>query len=139
MGKPTKQRGKAAKFLKQGAPAEPQNYDDIPPAFSFEKMQDRCGHSLNCCQDDDRLHLVKRFFMLSREPWKKIRSAPREGMGCEEIPRGSIRVGIPATVTEDVQYFHSLHYVAHKRFIGYRVGQIFYVIWIDHNFGVYNH
>ena len=77
--------------------------------------------------------------MLSRIPWKTIRGAPREGFGSEEIGRGQIDHGIPKVVTDDVQFFHSLHYVAKKRFVGYRVGQIFYILWVDHNFRVYKH
>lgn len=139
MGNPTRQKGKAAPFLKQGTHSDPINPDEAPPAFSFEKMQDGSGHSFNCCEDDDRLYLAKRIFLLSRTPWKQIRGAPRTGMGSEEIPRTAIRSPVPSTVTQDVGYFHALHYVGKKRFIGYRVGQIFYILWVDHNFKVYSH
>lgn len=139
MGKPTKQKGKSALFLKQRGHPDPQNPDDQPPAFSFEKMQDGSGHSFNCCEDEDQLYLAKRIFMLSRIPWKQIRGASRQGMGSEEISRGAIKHAVPASVTEDVGFFHSLHYVGKKRFVGYRVGQIFYVLWVDHNFKVYSH
>lgn len=138
MGKPNL-KGRQAPFLKRKDPPNPPNPDDLPPAFSFEKMQDGSGSSFNCCQDDDRLYMAKRIFMLSRMPWKQIRGGSREGFGSEEIPRSSIRLGIPNSVTEDVTYFHSLHYVAKKRFVGYRVGQVFYVLWIDHDFSVYKH
>jgi hypothetical protein len=138
MGKPTKQRGAKAPFLKVSAAATP-NPDDLPPAFSFEKMEDGSGHSFNCGQDDDRLYLAKRMFMLSRMPWKQIRGAPRKGSGSEEIPRAQVKHAVPASVTPDVEYFHSLHYVGKKRFLGYRVGQVFYVLWVDHDFKVYDH
>jgi len=65
--------------------------------------------------------------------------APSGGLGAEKIPRGRIIPAIPAVVTEDVEYFYSLHYFGRKRFLGYRIGQVFYIIWIDHNFGVYDH
>ena len=139
MGRLNNKKGKKAPFLKAAAPSAPPNPEDFPPAFSFEKMQDTSGNSFNCCEDDDRLYLAKRMFMLSRMPWKQIRAGRREGLGSEEIPRSHIKHGIPASVTEDVETFHSLHYVAHKRFVGYRVGQIFYILWVDHNFGVYDH
>lgn len=125
-------------FLKAEQP-ESLNPDEYPPAFSFEKMQDGSGHSFNCCDDNDKLNLAKRIFMLSREPWRKIRGASRHGLGSEQIPRGQIKHGIPQSVTEDVEYFHALHYVGKKRFIGYMVGQVFYVLWVDHNFKVYKH
>jgi hypothetical protein len=139
MGKLNNQNGAKAPFLKAQPRAAPSNPDLLPPAFSFEKMQDGSGNSFNCCEDDDRLALVKRIFMLSREPWRKIRAAPNKGMGSEEISRRQIKHGIPKLVTDDVDYFHSLYYMGKKRFVGYKVGQVFYVLWIDHNFKVYNH
>lgn len=139
MGKPTNRKGKKAPFLKAAASTTSPNPDLLPPAFSFEKMQDGSGNSFNCCQDDDRLSLAKRIFMLSRESWRTIRGASNKGFGSEEIPRKQIKRAVPPSVTEDVDFFHSLHYSGHKRFIGYKVGQIFYVLWVDHNFKVYNH
>lgn len=131
---------KNAAFLRGGTlPHASQNVDDHPPAFSFEKMQEGSGNSFTCCQDDDRLALAKRLFMLSRIPWKQIRQAPSKGLGSEQIPRDRIKRTIPTTVTEDVDSFSSLHFVGKKRFIGYRVGQIFHILWVDHTFEVYDH
>ena len=42
-------------------------------------------------------------------------------------------------VTEDVESFAALHYSGKKRFIGYRIGQVFYILWVDHTFEVYQH
>jgi hypothetical protein len=137
--KPTKQKGKDAPFLKTNAQNAPASLDLLPPAFSFEKMQDGSGNSFNCCEDEDRLSLAKRMFMLSREPWRKIRGASNKGFGSEEIPRNRIKRPVPASVTDDVDHFLSLHYVGKKRFIGYKVGQIFFILWVDHNFQAYDH
>jgi len=129
-----------ALFLRGGTlPHSSQNVDDHPPAFSFEKMQDGSGNSFNCCQDDDRLALARRLFMLSRMPWKQIRQAPSSGIGSEQIPRYRIKRAVPTSVTEEVESFSSLHFVGKKRFLGYRVGQIFHILWVDHTFEVYNH
>lgn len=102
-------------------------------------MQDRSGNSFNCCEDEDRLNLAKRMFMLSRLSWQSIRQAPSKGLGAEQIPRHRIKRPIPTAVTEDVAFFYSLHYQGKKRFIGYRIGQIFYILWVDHSFAVYDH
>lgn len=81
-------------------------------------MQDGSGSSFNCCQDMDRIQLGHRMFMLSRMPWKQIRQAPSKGLGAEKINRKSIKLAIPKSVTDDVEFFYSLHYVGKKRFIG---------------------
>jgi hypothetical protein len=102
-------------------------------------MQDGSGSSFNCCEDDDRLYLAQRMFMLSRMPWRQIRQGSRGGFGSEKIDRLSIKLAVPTTVTEDIQHFYALHYVGKKRFVGYKVGQVFYILWVDHNFTVYKH
>jgi hypothetical protein len=127
-----------APFLR-GDERQAPDIDAKPPAFSFEKMQDDSGHSFNCCIDDDRLALAKRIFMLSRIPWKQIMLAPSGGLGAEKIPRYRIRAAVPRAITEDVSYFYSLHYSGKKRFIGYRISQIFHILWVDHDFTVYDH
>jgi hypothetical protein len=83
--------------------------------------------------------LARRIYMLSRMPWSQIRQAPSSGLGAEQIPRNRIRRPVPSPVTDDVSFFYSLHYNGKKRFIGYMIGQIFYVLWVDHNFTVYDH
>jgi hypothetical protein len=128
-----------APFLKgRGKPLD-SSPDDLPTAFSFEKMQEKSGHSVNCCQDEDREKLIQRMFMLSKLPWKNVKNAPNKGLGCEQIPKGRIKKPIPSSVTPDVDSFSSLHYQGKKRFIGYRVGRIFFILWIDHDFTVYDH
>lgn len=128
-----------APFLRGGGLPPTGSDDDKPPAFSFERMQDGSGSSFNCCGDDDRHHLAKRIYMLSRMPWKEIKQAPAKGLGAESIPRFRIKRPVPNAVTEDIQSFYSLHYVGKKRFVGYRVGQIFFILWVDHSFEVYDH
>ena len=133
-----KAKDRPAPFLKGGG-ADIKSDDDHPPAFSFEKMQDGSGNSFNCCEEADRLSLAQRMFMLSRMPWKEIRQAPSKGLGSEQIPRYRINLPIPGSVTEDVASFSSLHYSGKKRFVGYRIGQVFYILWVDFNFSVYSH
>lgn len=134
-----RQSGHKAPFLKEGVQDSVPLTDDLPPAFSFEKMQDGSGNSFNCCGDDDRLALAKRIFMLSRISWKDIRQAPASGLGTEQIPRYRIKRAIPNSVTEEVDSFTALHFIGKKRFLGYRIGQIFHILWVDYNFETYNH
>lgn len=77
--------------------------------------------------------------MLSRIPWREIQLASSKGLGAEKIPRYRIKPAVPGIVTDDVEYFYSLHYVGKKRFVGYKIGQVFFILWVDHNFGVYDH
>lgn len=77
--------------------------------------------------------------MLSRTEWRIIRQASRKGLGSEKIARNAISHAVPPSVTEDVQSFLALHYQGKKRFVGYKVDKVFFILWIDHNFKVYDH
>jgi hypothetical protein len=77
--------------------------------------------------------------MLSRMSWQTIKQAPAKGLGAESVPRYRIKRPLPASVTDDVGFFYALHYVGKKRFIGYRIEQVFYILWVDHTFKVYDH
>jgi hypothetical protein len=79
--------------------------------------------------------------MLSKIPWRQIRLGRSDGLGAENIKRKFIKKAVPSAVTDDVETFQSLHYVGHKRFIGYYRSDegIFFVLWIDHDFSVYDH
>jgi hypothetical protein len=50
---------------------------------------------------------------------------------------------IPLVEDFDVTIFdkrdRTAHFSGKKRFVGYRVGQIFYVLWVDPTFQVYDH
>jgi hypothetical protein len=59
-------------------------------------------------------------------------------MGCEKIARDAIRRPIPPGVTEDVTFlafrFHGM-----KPMVGYRVNEMFHIIWFDRDFTLYDH
>src|SRR4051794_5748883 len=100
MGKPFKAGPSKAPFLKGGGNVSDATTDDFPPAFSFEKMADGSGNSFTCCEDEDRLQLAQRMYMLSRVSWREIRQASSKGLGAEKIDRGAIKKGIPKSVTD---------------------------------------
>jgi hypothetical protein len=110
----------------------------MPPIFSFEYMRDRSGYSIGCCDDNERSALVKRLFLLSGKTWREIREAPRHGIGTEKIARKAIKPPLPASVTEDVTIV-ALRYNGRKPMIGYRADRVFHVLFVDHNFSVYDH
>lgn len=115
-----------------------ENPDTQPPIFSFEKMQDGSGYSINCCDRDDQSALAKRLFLLSQMNWRDIRQAPRHGAGTETIARKSIKAKLPDSVTEDSTIL-ALRYNGKRPMIGYREGRIFYVLLLDHDFTAYDH
>lgn len=76
---------------------------------------------------------------MSRLPWRELRQAPRHGLGYEQIGRDSIRAGIPATVSEDVNFI-AFRFDGKKPMVGFRDADgVFNILWIDRDFTLYNH
>lgn len=135
--KPKRQRDSRKPSKGVGSSA-PENADTLPPVFAFDKMEDKTGFSVNCCDEANRSAALKRLFLLSTMTWGEIKNAPRHGLGTEKIARSAIKAPIPATVTEDVTFL-VLRYNGKAPMVGYRDGRVFYVLYLDHNFELYKH
>jgi hypothetical protein len=101
-------------------------------------MQTRTGFSVACCQPEDREALSTKLFELSQITWATINSAHRHGLGFEKIARNSLRVTLPAAVTEDATII-AFRYNGKRPMLGYRDGRIFYILFLDWNFNAYPH
>ncbi|MBT9312156.1 hypothetical protein [Leptothoe kymatousa] len=107
-----------------------------PPIFSLEYLQkDYC---VTVCQVQDQAKFAIRLRKLSEMTWKEIKSAPRHGLGHEKISRNSIQESIPSHITDDVTFL-AFRFSGMKPMVGYRSGRIFYVIWLDKDFTLYDH
>ena len=133
-----KPRDSAKPFRNVVGSGATENPDTQPPLFSFEKMPDRSGYSVNCCEADDQAALSKRLFLLSQMHWRDIRQAPRHGLGTETISRKQLRVALPSSVTEDTTII-ALRFNGKKPMFGYRDGRVFYILLLDHNYSAYDH
>lgn len=135
--KPKRQRDSRKPSKRVGSSA-PENADTMPPVFAFDKMQDGTGFSVNCCDDTNRSAALRRLFLLSTMTWNQIQNAPRHGLGTEKIARSAIKAAIPPAVTEDVTFL-ALRYNGKAPMVGYRDGRTFHVLYLDHNFSLYDH
>lgn len=125
-------------FSKSVGASDTENPDTMPPIFSFEKMVDRCGYSVNCCDAENQAAALRQLFNLSKMKWRDIKNAGRHGLGTEKIARNSIRVPIPQGISEDVTFL-AIRYNGKRPMLGYRDGRTFHVLFLDHSFSVYKH
>lgn len=123
---------------KRIAPKEPTDYDSKPPAFSLEKLQpgDYCLTSLN---QEHKAMFADAIFKRRTSSWKDVRNAPRHGIGTELIKKSSIKAAIPKFITDESETLLAMRYHGRCPMVGYRVRDIFYVLWFDHNFTLYDH
>jgi len=106
------------------------------PVFCLRHLQP--GYDVDNLSKDERCHLLGRLRLLSKLEWRQIEQTHRHGMGKENIARTAIRPPLPSVVTTDIKLW-SLRFSGIKPMIGFRVGAVFHLLWIDHNFSVYPH
>jgi hypothetical protein len=129
---PNKNKGK------QLASQETIDYDNKPPIFSLERLiqGDYCFSNL---AQKDKAAFAESIFKRRNIPWRDIKSLPRHGLGFEKISKASIKTALPKNITEDFNYFLAFRFSGKKPMVGYRINEIFYVLWFDHDFTLYEH
>ena len=113
------------------------NNNDRKPIFSLEYMVN--DYSVANCNAEQKAAFADALWARSQMTWRQIIQAPRHGLGSEQIPRHAIRVGIPRAITEDVSEFLSMRFYTNAPMVGFRVGRIFHIVWLDRNYSVYDH
>ena len=108
----------------------------LKPHFSFEHLVPT--YNLTPCTVDERSNFALALQLRSSMTWTEIITAPREGLGSEKI--SSLKVTIPATVPSNKQgLIVAFRFGGRARFLGYRDGRVFYVLWIDPKGKTYDH
>jgi len=114
------------------------DYDNQPPIFSLERLMP--GHyCFSSLEQKDKAAFAESIFKRRNIPWKEIKNLPRHGLGIEKISKSSIKTALPKNITEDFNYFLAFQFSGKKPMVGYRVHEIFYVLWFDHDFTLYEH
>ena len=106
------------------------------PVFSFQYLQP--GYGIKDCSNDDKIALLNKVYELSQLTWQDINQSHRHGVGKEVIPQEAIHPAIPPCVKEDTNLI-ALRYKGKAPMVGFRENDIFYILWIDFNFTLYNH
>jgi hypothetical protein len=58
--------------------------------------------------------------------------------GYEKIPHVRIRAGIPPAITEDVDIL-AFRFCGKAPMVGFRLDEVFFVVWLDRGFTLYDH
>jgi hypothetical protein len=107
-----------------------------PPIFSLQYL--RGDYCLTMCERVDRAAFAIKMHRLSQLTWSEIQSQHKHSLGYERIARNAIKSGIPAHIKPDVNFL-AFRFSGKKPMVGYREGAIFYVIWLDRDFTLYDH
>lgn len=126
---------------KQGpriAPIEPINYDLKPPIFSLERVVNG-DYCFSAMDQEHKAYFGEAMFRRKSTNWGEIRKCHRHGLGLEKISRADIKAPIPNFITDDVSHFLAFRFHGLKPMVGIRIQDIFYILWFDHNFTLYDH
>jgi hypothetical protein len=91
------------------------------------------------CQQRGKAAFADTLDRLSQLSWSELRLSPRHGLGYEQIPRHALRASLPSHLTEDVQRLIAFRFAGNAPMVGYRVQAIFYILWLDRDFTLYDH
>lgn len=131
-------RTQQAKNKSRFVVTEAEDYNKLPPIFSLERVQSGkfCFSKLN---SSDKAAFADAIFKRRSLTWNELQQTDRHKLGCEKIAISSIKAPIPRFITEDNHNLIAFRYKGKKAMISYRIKNIFYVLWFDHSFELYDH
>jgi len=106
------------------------------PIFCLRYLQR--GYDVDDLSPDDQRGLIRRLRILSQLEWSEIEQSPRHGVGKENIDQIAIRQPLPSVVTKDITLW-AFRFSGKKPMVGFRSGAVFHILWMDHDFSVYQH
>ena len=112
------------------------DYNRERPTFCL-RFIDRV-YCISCCEQDDKAAFADTLVQMSKLTWNELRQAHRHGIGSEKIERTAIKRPIPSHITEDVALL-AFRFSGKKSMVGYRMKEMFHIIWFDRDFTLYDH
>lgn len=117
---------------------EPIDYDKRPPIFSLERIQNG-PYCLSNLDQEHKAMFADAIYKRRTLSWNQIKNIDRHGLGTEKIAKSSIKTAIPAFITEDFNELLAFRFHGLKPMVGYRLNDIFFVLWFDHDYTLYPH
>jgi hypothetical protein len=105
------------------------DYDQLPPLFSLKHIQYRKDYCISQCDEESKSLILEKLLKISQLTWRKIRSEPREGLGCEQVPQYRFRAPFPPIITPEVTIL-VFRYSKAGRIAGYRDKDIYHVLLV---------
>lgn len=107
------------------------------PLFSFEFVDDQFG--IAQCDKDERSGLIDTLRIMGQLTWEDLELGRRHANGKEKIQIGQIKGRKPRIITPDVEHVYAFRFHGKKPMVGLRSDRIFYIIWLDRSFTLYDH
>jgi hypothetical protein len=135
MGRIQKQKPRQGRLVKS---VEPVNYDQSPPIFSLEKLQ-QGKYCLSALDQENKAMFADALYRRKSLTWNEIKQAPKHGLGTEKISKNAIKAPTPKFITEDLDDYLAFRYNGKQPMVGYRQRDVFYILWFDADYTLYDH
>ena len=104
------------------------------PVFCLKDLNNFLG-----CPTEDQGVLAKHLYTLCQKTWQELILAGHEHGGVGTYPVKKLKgVKIPKDLSAHTEVYKS-RYQAKKAMIGVRIGRVFRILHLDHNFTAYDH
>lgn len=127
-----KNRSNTSSILQVGSAKKA--FDKEYIAFSFRYI---VKGEFKKLEKEDKIHLLSKFYTLGRITWKTAKENDKHSLGYEKINSDSIK-SIPAEITKDAKFI-AFRFHDKTPMVGFRVKEIFNIVWLDTKFIVYKH
>lgn len=108
--------------------------DKLHPAISLRYL--RNSHCISRCTQEDRAAFADRIRTMTQMTWTQIHQAHRHGAGIEKIDQ--LQNELPPAAPKG-SHAMALRFSGMKPMVGFRVENVFYVVWFDRDMNLYNH
>ena len=124
------------KFTPHPSPQVPS--EQCHPHFSLQYISNNNKFCLSSCEDKEKAAFAERLYRLSQMTWAQIRQQDRHKLGYEKISRSSLKTKVPPHIKDDVNII-AFRFDGKKSMVGYKIGHVFYIVWLDRSFKLYKH
>jgi len=138
MGKRAKIKAPRGKQGTEVKSQEPPNFDNAVVKFSLERLQPG-NHCLSQLDQANKAKFADAIYKRKDLTWKEIKRSDRHALGTEKIAVNAVKAPKPPFITEEINHYTAFRYNGKAPMVGYRVKDIFYVLWFDPNYELYDH
>ncbi|MPN53588.1 hypothetical protein SDC9_201252 [bioreactor metagenome] len=110
------------------------SYLDDSPAFSLKFLQRT--HCLSACIEREKADFAEAIFKRRNMTWNQLIQSGRHELGCEKIT-GNMKVALPDIAKKKT--ILAFRFSGNKPMIGFRERGVFFILWFDRDFSVYDH
>ena len=108
--------------------------------FSFRYLQKDYGLDHKRLTKEYKLQLLSKLIRTTNMTWLQLELKNKRDGGLEKIPKNCLKKSLPSVVSDDIDKLYVLRFASQEcRLIGFRRGNIFFVLFIDPDLSLYNH